>query len=128
MLLRFLRLRARSFGYAFEGWWHVIRTQRNAWIHALASLLAFLFSIWLQISPVELALLVVVIALVWLSEFFNTALEALVDLASPGVHPLAKVAKDVAAAAVLIAALASVIVGILILGPPLADKLAALVR
>jgi diacylglycerol kinase (ATP) len=93
MLLRFLRLRARSFGYAFEGWWHVIRTQRNAWIHALASLLAFLFSIWLQISPVELALLVVVIALVWLSEFFNTALEALVDLASPGVHPLAKVAK-----------------------------------
>jgi len=66
------------------------------------------------------------IALVWTAEFINTALEAVVDLASPQHHPLAKVGKDVGAAAVLIAALTSVLVGVLILGPPLWEKLKVL--
>jgi len=60
-----------------------------------------------------------IIAIVWIAEFINTALEAVVDLASPAHHPLAKVGKDVGAAAVLIAALAAVLIGLLILGPPL---------
>jgi diacylglycerol kinase len=60
--------------------------------------------------------------MVWTAEFINTALEAVVDLASPRHHPLAKVGKDVGAAAVLIAALTSVLVGLLILGPPLWEK------
>ena len=64
-------------------------------------------------------MLLLTIAMVWAAEFFNTAIEAVVDLASPVQHPLAKVGKDVGAAAVLIAALASVGVGLLILGPPL---------
>lgn len=65
------------------------------------------------------AVLLLTIALVWTAEFINTALEAVVDLASPQHHPLAKVGKDVGAAAVLIAALTSILVGLLILGPPL---------
>jgi len=70
--------------------------------------------------------LVVVIALVLSAEFFNTSIEAVVDLASPAHHPLAKVGKDVGAAAVLIAASAAVIVGLLILGPPLWAKISPL--
>ena len=62
-------------------------------------------------------------ALVWMAEFVNSALEAMVDLASPDVHPLAKVGKDVGAAAVLIAAVSAALVGLLILGPPLAQRL-----
>jgi diacylglycerol kinase (ATP) len=121
-MLAFFRSRARSFRYAFSGWWHVIRTQRNAWIHALVSLAVLVISSWLQIQPVEWAIIILTIALVWTAEFLNTALEAVVDLASPAHHPLAKVGKDVGAAAVLIAAIAAAVVGLLILGPPLLAK------
>ena len=100
----FANSRVRSFRYAFTGWWHVIRTQQNAWIHAVASLFAVALSFWLHLSRVEWAVIILTIALVWTAEFLNTALEAVVDLASPGKHELAKVGKDVGAAAVLIAA------------------------
>jgi diacylglycerol kinase len=121
--VNFIQSRARSFRYAFMGWWYVIRTQRNAWIHALVSLGALILAVWLNVKPPEIALIVLTIALVWTAEFLNTALEAVVDLASPQHHPLARVGKDVGAAAVLIAALASVVIGLLILGPPLWAKL-----
>lgn len=115
----FLRLRARSFGYAFAGWWYVLRTQRNAWIHAVASILVFGMALALRLQPRDIALLVLTVAMVWTAEFLNTALEAVVDLASPELHPLAKVGKDVSAAAVLVAALAAVVIGLLVMGPPL---------
>ena len=115
----FIRSRIRSFRYAFSGWWYVIRTQRNAWIHAVISLAVLVVSAWLHISRVEWAVILLTIALVWTAEFLNTALEAVVDLASPQQHALAKVGKDVGAAGVLIAASASIFVGLLILGPPL---------
>ncbi len=115
----FFRLRARSFRFAFAGWWYVIRTQKNAWIHALFSIAVLLLALFLNLGLRDLAVLVVTIGMVWMGEFINTALEAVVDLASPQLHPLAKVGKDVGAAAVLIAAMASVLVGLLILGPPL---------
>jgi len=111
--------RLRAFGHAFRGWWYVIRTQRNAWIHAMTTALVMLLAAWLRLPARDWALLILVIAMVWTAEFINTALEAVVDLASPQHHPLAKVGKDVGAAAVLIAALTSVLVGLLILGPPL---------
>lgn len=111
--------RLASFGHAFAGWRHVLRTQRNAWIHALASLAVFAVALWLRVGRIEWAILLLTIALVWMAEFVNTAVEAIVDLLSPDIHPVAKIAKDVAAAAVLIAALASVVVGLLVLGPPL---------
>jgi diacylglycerol kinase len=68
-------------------------------------------------------MLVLTIAMVWTAEFINTALEIVVDLASPDLHPLARVGKDVGAAAVLIAAISAVVIGILLLGPPIFSKL-----
>ena len=115
--------RIASFGHALAGLAHVLKTQRNAWIHALASLVVVLLALWLQLSLTHWALLFLAMAMVWMAEFVNSALEATVDLASPQVHPLAKVGKDVGAAAVLIAAASAALVGFLILGPPLAQRL-----
>ncbi len=120
--MNFLRSRARSFVYAFEGWRHVLRTQRNAWIHALISLAVLLVGAWLKLSSLEWAIIFLAMGIVWVAEFFNTALEAAIDLASPQKHPLAKIGKDVGAAAVLIAAGVAVVVGLIILGPPLLQK------
>ncbi|MBN2147861.1 MAG: diacylglycerol kinase family protein [Anaerolineales bacterium] len=118
--------RGRSFRYAFSGWWHVIRTQRNAWIHAVVSVAVIIVSLWLRISTRDWAVIFLAIAIVWIAEFLNTALEAVVDLASHNEHhALAKVGKDVGAAAVLIAAVASMMIGLLILGPPLWGKISA---
>ena len=125
-MLSFLKSRARSFRYAFAGWGYVIRNERNAWIYATVSVTVFLVSLWLQLAPRDWALIILAVALVWMAEFLNTALEAVVDLASPQNHPLAKVGKDVGAAAVIIAAMASVLIGLLILGPPLWERVRTL--
>ena len=89
----------------------------------LATVVVLGLALWIRVGTGELAVLLLSIGLVWTAEFVNTALEAVVDLASPEVHPLAKVGKDVGAAAVLIAALLSVLIGLLILGPPIAERL-----
>jgi len=123
MIRDFLRSRARSFKYAFTGLWYVIHTQRNAWIHALVSIAVILVGLWLQLVPHDWAVIILAIAMVWTAEFLNTALEAVVDMTSPQVHPLARVGKDVGAAAVLIAAILSVFIGLLILGPPLWERI-----
>ena len=115
--------RVHSFEHAYHGWWYVFRTQRNAWIHTAFSTAVVLVALWLRLPLRDWAVLFLTIALVWVAEFINTAIEAVVDLASPELHPLARVGKDVAAAAVLLAALASVLVGLLLLGPPLLEKL-----
>src|SRR5215467_8732538 len=100
--------RLGSFRHAFAGWWYVLRSQRNAWIHAVASVAVFAVGFWLGLGRLDWAILLLTVALVWVAEFVNTAVEAVVDLLSPDIHPLAKASKDVAAAAVLIAALAAV--------------------
>jgi diacylglycerol kinase (ATP) len=120
---KFFRSRIKSFKYAFEGWWYVLRTQQNAWIHALASILAVLVAAWLKLDRIEWVLIILAIAIVWMAEFINTAIESVVDLVTENHHPLAKASKDVGAAAVLIAALTAVIIGLIILGPPLWAKL-----
>lgn len=117
--------RARSFGYAFEGWYHVLRTQPNAWIHAIISVAVFALAFWLELSGLEWAILLLTTMVVWMAEFFNTALEAVVDMEMPDYHPLAKTAKDVAAAAVLVGAIGAVLIGLLVMGPPLWQKLFA---
>jgi diacylglycerol kinase len=122
-MIDFLRSRSRSFKYAFEGWWFVIRTQQNAWIHAIVSVIVVLLGLWLQLPGRDWAVIILAIAMVWAAEFFNTALEAIVDLTSPEQNHLAKVGKDVGATAVLIAAGASVLIGLLIMGPPLWEKI-----
>ena len=118
--------RVKSFRYAFEGWWHVLSTQHNAWIHALVSVAVLGLGLWLGISRQEWAIIILAVTAVWTAEFMNTALEALVDLVAPDYHPLAKIAKDVAAAAVLIGALGAILIGLLIFGPPLWQKIASI--
>lgn len=119
----FFRSRARSFRYAFSGWWFVIRTQRNAWIHAVISIAVIMVSFWLGLDERDWAVIMLAIAMVWTAEFLNTALEAVVDLTSPEQNKLARVGKDVGAAAVLIAASSAALIGFLILGPPLWQRL-----
>ena len=114
--------RIRSLGYAIAGCLYMLRRQKNVRILALASIAVLLLALWLGISALEWAALILTVAMVWMAEFINAAIEAAVNLASPDLHPMAKVAKDVAAAAVLLGVLASVLAGGLILGPPLLDK------
>ncbi len=123
MLRTFFRSRIRSFKHAFAGVWYVIRTQKNAWIHFTIMSIVVILAAWLGLSRFDWAVLVVTIGIVWLAEFLNTSIEAIVDLISPQRHPLAKVSKDVGAAAVLITAATAVIVGMLVLGPPLWGRL-----
>lgn len=122
----FLLLRIRAFRHAFRGWGYVMRTQHNAWIHAVVSTAVIALGLWLRLQPRDWAVILLAIGMVWASEIMNTAIEAVVDLASPVQHPLAKVGKDVGAAAVLIAAGAALVIGLLILGPPLAAKLSGI--
>lgn len=122
----FITSRIHSFGHALRGWGYVLRTQHNAWIHSVVATLVILVALWLGLPARDWAVLVLAIAMVFTAEFINTSIEAVVDLASPVHHPLAKVGKDVGAAAVLVAALAAVLIGLLILGPPLWLKVSAL--
>lgn len=89
-------------------------------IHMAAAFLAVVFGIKFTVSPVEWLILVLTIMAVLVTELMNTALEAVVDLASPEFHPLAKIAKDVAAGAVLVTAVSAVIIGSIIFCPKIA--------
>jgi diacylglycerol kinase len=113
----------RSFGVAFEGVSYLIRTQRSARIELVIGVAVVAVASWLGISTVEWAILALAIALVLALEALNTAIELAVTLASPERHPLAKAAKDVSAAMVLIAATGSVIVGLAILAPNLLGRI-----
>jgi diacylglycerol kinase len=116
---------ARSFGYAFEGLASLLRTQPNFLVHILAAAAALGLGLVLRLSLAELALLVLTIGLVLVVEAVNTALESMCDLVSPSYHPLIKRAKDVGAAAVLIAALAAVAVALLLFIPRLASLISS---
>ena len=117
--------RGASFAHAFAGWAFLFRSTPNAWIHLAISVAVVVGGLWLGLGALSWAVLVVTMSTVWVAEFLNTAIEAAVDLSSPEVHPLARAAKDVAAGGVLVAAVLSVIVGLLVLGPPLLARLAA---
>ncbi len=115
--------RVVSLGYALAGWLYMLRWQKNTRLQAAASILVMGLALWLQVSFAELAVLILTITMVWMAEFINAAVEAVVNLTSPDYHDMAKVAKDVASAAVLLGVVASVLIGLLILGPPLIEKL-----
>lgn len=127
-MLKFFLSRILSFRNAFRGWWYVVQTQQNAWVDAVIATIVLILSAWLGLSASDWAIIILTITMVFAAEFINTAIEAVVDLASPGKHPLAKVGKDVGAAAVLIAAIAAILVGLLILGPPLWARISILFR
>jgi diacylglycerol kinase (ATP) len=105
---------ARSFNSALEGIVYALRTQRNVKIHFVVTALVLFASVWLSITKTELILLLITIALVLVTEMINSSLEVVLDLAVERYHPLARVAKDVAAGAVLFATLNAVVVGYLI--------------
>lgn len=110
-----------SFDYAIQGIVHALRTQRNMRLHALAATTVLIGALFLHIGGLELIALLFAIALVFVSELANTALETTVDLATAGPDPAAKIAKDVAAGAVLIASVNAAAVGFVVffghLGP-----------
>ena len=113
----------RSFGNAFAGLWAVWHTQRNARIEVGIALAVVAMGLLLRIGVLEWAVLVLTIGLVLAAECLNTVVEAVVDLASPDYHDLARLAKDASAGAVLLLSIFSVIIGLLILGPPLAQRI-----
>ena len=111
----------KSFGYAFQGIFNTIRTERNIKIHCAAAILVTIFGIWLQISKTEWMICFILFGLILALELVNTAVEATVDLFTEERKPLAKKAKDAAASAVLIVAIFAAVIGILIFIPKLLD-------
>lgn len=109
----------QGFCYAFAGIGHVLRTQRNARVHATAAVLVIIAAILFRLNPVEWAVLILTIGSVFGAEMVNTVAELAVDLLTQRQHPMAKIAKDVGAGAVLVTALAAVGVGIALFGPRL---------
>ena len=112
-----------SFRCAFAGLWHALRTQRNLRIHVSIAIIVVITGMFLRLRRDEWAIIALTIGFVFTAELFNTVIEAVIDLVTEDYHPLAKKAKDVAAAAVLTAAITAVAVGLLILGPPLLSRL-----
>lgn len=113
------RSRWHSLLAALHGVVYTLRTQRNTWIELAAAGVVIGAGLWLRIRPLEWAVLALTIALVLALEAINSAIEAVVDLASPGYHELARIAKDCAAGAMVFAVLGSLGVAAAIFGPPL---------
>jgi len=107
----------RSFGYAIAGIAFLVRTQRNFRIHLLAAVAVVILGLALGIGTTEWAVVAVTVALVIMMEALNTGIELAVTLASPERRPEAKAAKDIAAGAVLVSAIAAVMVGLALFGP-----------
>ena len=110
---------ARSFEHAYRGMISAVRTQRNMRFHVVVAVVVLVASLFLGVSKVELAVLVLTILLVFVTEMFNTAMEFIVDLATREYHPLAKLAKDISAGAVLVSSVGALLVGYLILADDL---------
>jgi diacylglycerol kinase (ATP) len=109
--------RVRSFRHAIAGILKMIRCQHNAWIHAAATLVVLAGAFLLRVSAGDWCWIILAISIVWTAEALNTAFEFLADAASPEFHPLVRDAKDVAAGAVLITAIAAAVIGVIIFWP-----------
>ncbi len=106
-----------SFRYAFEGFLSSFRTERNMKIHVIAMIVVIILGFLLKLNKIEWCLCIIAIALVISAELFNTAIETVVDMISPEQNPKAKLAKDIAAAAVLAMAIGAAILGVIIFAP-----------
>ena len=111
--------RILSFGFAIQGLITFFKTQHNAWIHLLATIVVIVAGFVLKVNHSEWCWLIISIAMVFMAEMFNTAIEFLTDLVSPQFHPLAKKVKDVAAGAVLIVSIGAVAIGLIVFLPKL---------
>jgi diacylglycerol kinase (ATP) len=115
-----------SFNFAVEGIVHVLRTQRNMRIHLLAAVIVLIAALWTGVTKLELIALLLAIAFVFIAEMLNSALEQAIDVSTTSFDPLAKLAKDIAAGAVLIATLNAIAVGYLVFSGQVADRSARL--
>jgi diacylglycerol kinase len=113
--------RIRSFKFAFEGLAHFFKTEHNAWIHIVATAVVITLGLVFNVSTHEWLWLSLAIALVFISEIFNSAIERSVDLSTTEINPLAKQAKDLSAGATLVAAIFALIVGLTVFIPHLVD-------
>ncbi len=111
--------RILSFGFAIQGLITFFKTQHNAWIHLLATIVVIVLGFVLKVDKTEWCWLIISIGFVFAAEMFNTAIEFLTDIVSPQFHPTAKKVKDVSAGAVLIAALCAVLIGLIVFLPKL---------
>jgi diacylglycerol kinase (ATP) len=109
--------RLRSFTHAFAGFAFILRTQHNAWLHLIATILVVAVGLFFHVSADDWRWLIAAIALVWIAEAVNTAFEHLCDVVSPDFHASVKRSKDIAASAVLLAAIAAALIGALTLAP-----------
>ena len=110
-----------SFGYALRGIYSAFKTEQNLVIHSVIMILVILLGIYLKISNIEFCIIILTIGLVIGMEMINTSVEYTVDMAMPSIHPLAKMAKDIASGAVLVTAIAAIVVGLIIFLPKLID-------
>ena len=117
--------RIRSLAFAIAGCAYMLRHQKNTRILLAATAIVIPAALALGIDLQQWAILILTIGSVWVTEFINAAIEAAVNLSASDIHPMAKVAKDVAAAAVLITVIVALLIGLLILGPPLYGWLSA---
>ena len=115
-----------SFNYAFEGLIHVLRTQRNMRIHFLVAVVVLVVALAVGVSKIELIVLLISIVFVLVAEMINTAVEGAIDVATSSFDPMAKLAKDIAAGAVLLATINAVVVGYLVFSGKAADRSARL--
>jgi diacylglycerol kinase (ATP) len=113
-----------SFNFAIEGVIHVLRTQRNMRLHFAAAVVVIVVAVAVGVSKIELSVLLISIAFVLVAEMINTAVEGTIDAATTSFDPMAKLAKDIAAGAVLIASVNAVAVGYLVFAGKAADKTA----
>jgi diacylglycerol kinase len=111
------KARFKSFVYALEGMAWFFKREHNAWIHGFATIIVLLMAFVFKISGLDLVAIIFAIAMVLIAEMFNTAIEKIMDHLSPAQHPAVKIIKDMAAAAVLIAAIVAAIVGLIIFTP-----------
>lgn len=112
-----IKARLKSFGYAFHGIFYCLKTQHNFWIHLVATAIVIILGFVLDVSKAEWIILIFAIGLVLCLEIMNTAIEYVVDLLSPEHQKIAGLAKDLAAGAVLIGAIAAAIIGAMIFIP-----------
>ena len=117
------KARVRSFTFALRGFAYVIRTQHNMWVHLLAGLAVVAFGLFLHLSRADWLWLIASIAFVIFAEIMNSAFEFLCDVVTKEFNPAVEKAKNIAAAAVLVAAFAAVLIGLLVFWPPVAARL-----
>lgn len=108
---------------AISGLRYLLKNEKNARIHLAATVAALILSIYLKISWIEWLFIILSIFLVWIAELFNTSMENVFNLIEPEKNELVKNGKDISAAAVLLTACFSAIIGLLVLGPALLNKL-----